>query len=269
MTPVSVHAHDPFFELVTAPSFSRDLIGDLAAGRIAAIQIPDFVHPAFCEQSLAALGTVRFDSYDPDRVYPQVMRFGTGVSDHNVGGRVAETYWPALEESLKALADLGLPLDPFATCRDALARQWPGGVAVGTNGGRALGAGVVREPNGGFQVHFDDALREFGGNLLDANLVAQFAFNCYLSVPEQGGETIVWRHTWEPADEAHRLPRSYGYSETVIGDAESFVLTPQVGMAVLFNPRHFHAVRPSRGARRIALGFAVGLADTGEMFVWG
>ncbi len=267
MKPVS--AHDPFFQPVTAPKFSRDLLGDLVAGRIAAIQVPDFVPSWFCERTLAALETVSFDSYDPDRVYPRVMRFGTGVSDHNVGGRIAESYWSALDLSLKALTELALPFDPFSVCREALAEQWPGGVAVGTHGGRAVGSGVVREPNGGFQVHFDDALREFGGKLLDANLVAQFAFNCYLSVPERGGETVVWRHTWEPADEAHRLPHSYGYGETVIGDAESFELTPQVGMAMLFNPRHFHAVRPSHGARRIALGFAMGLADTGELFVWG
>ncbi|HEU5357047.1 MAG TPA: hypothetical protein VFU65_21435 [Actinocrinis sp.] len=264
-----VLAHDPYFQLVTAPKFSRGLLGDLAAGRIAAIRVPDFAPSWFCQQTLAALESIKFDFYDTNRVYPQVMRFGTGVSDHNVDGRIADTYWPALDASLRALTELRLPFDPFSVCREALAEQWPGGVAVGTHDGRAVGPGVIREPNGGFQVHFDDALREFGGNLLDANLVAQFAFNCYLSVPEEGGETIVWRHRWEPADEAHRLPHSYGYSETVIGNVESFVLSPQVGMAMLFNPRHFHAVRPSRGARRIALGFAMGLADSGELLVWG
>jgi pimeloyl-ACP methyl ester carboxylesterase len=44
-------------------------------------------------------------------------------------------------------------------------------------------------PTDGFLVHFDDAAREFSDDLLDEHLVAQFAFNCYLSAPETGGET--------------------------------------------------------------------------------
>ena len=132
-----------------------------------------------------------------------------------------------------------------------------------------MGAGVAREPNGGFQVHFDDALREFSGNLLDANLVAQFAFNLYLSVPELGGETVVWRHRWQPSDESFRLPHSYGYSVDVVGEAELLELKPMIGDALLFDPRNFHAVRPSHGARRVALGFAVGLSDSGELLAWG
>jgi hypothetical protein len=118
-------------------------------------------------------------------------------------------------------------------------------------------------------VHYDDALREFTGNLLDANLVAQFAFNLYLSVPEHGGETVVWRHRWNPADEACRLPNSYGYAEDVVGDAESFEIKPVVGEALLFDPRNFHAVRPSLDGRRIALGFSVGMTDCGELLTWG
>ena len=132
-----------------------------------------------------------------------------------------------------------------------------------------MGAGVAREPNGGFIVHYDDAIREFSGNLMDANLIAQFAFNLYLSVPRDGGETVVWSHRWRPSDEQYRLPGSYGYMENVVGDAECFALKPVVGEAVLFDPRNFHAVRPSRNARRIALGFSVGLADNGELMTWG
>jgi hypothetical protein len=99
--------------------------------------------------------------------------------------------------------------------------------------------------------------------------VAQFAFNLYLSVPEVGGETVVWRHRWNPDDEAFRLPGSYGYAEAVVGESESFELKPAVGEALLFNPRNFHAVRASHDSRRVALGFSIGLSDTGELLTWG
>jgi len=260
---------DPFFCAVMATSFDRDLLADLAAGRCAAIRVPDLLPSAVCDEVLQALTAVDFESYDRQRVYPPVMRFGSGVSDHRRSGVVADSYWTALEDAAQEWRSLGLSTDPFALCREALSAQWPHGAAVGRRRGREMGAGVAREPNQGFQVHFDDALREFTGNLLDANLIAQFAFNLYLSVPEVGGETVVWRHRWCPADEASRLPHSYGYDSSVVSDAEHFELKPTRYEALLFDPRNFHAVRPSQGTRRIALGFSVGLADTGELLTWG
>jgi hypothetical protein len=261
--------HDPFFVAVTAAEFRREHIADLAAGRCAAIRVPGLFSPQMCEETMRALEKIEFDSYDTARVYPAVMRCGVGVSDHRSDGLVADSYWPAMETARRQWQDLGLAFNPFATCRDALQAGWPHPVRVGQHKGREMGEGVAREPNNGFQVHFDDVLREFEGNLLDEDIVCQFAFNLYLSVPENGGETVVWRHRWDPSDESHRLPHSYGYKTDVVGDAESFELKPTVGEALLFDPRNFHAVRPSHGARRVALGFAVGLTASGELLTWG
>ncbi len=267
MTSESVH--DPFFRAVTSSAFKREQIEDLAAGRCAAVRVPDFLPKAMCEQTLRALENAVFDTYGRQRVDPPVMRFGIGVSDHRTDGVLAETYWEALEGHRRAWQGLGLPFDPFRECRDALGREWPAGVHVGRRGGKELGSGVAREPNQGFQVHFDDSLREFTGNLLDETLVAQFAFNLYLSVPRAGGETVVWRHRWQPADESHRLTGSYGFSPSVTSGGESFELKPGVGEALLFDPRNYHAVRPSRDGRRIALGFSLGLGVSGQLLAWG
>ncbi|GAA0466968.1 proline hydroxylase [Streptomyces olivaceiscleroticus] len=265
----SIARTDPFFRAVISPAFTREHITDLAAGRCAAIRVPDCLPADLCGQTLRALESRTFDTYGKKRVNPPVMRFGIGVSDHREQGQVADGYWNAVKADRQAWLDLGLPFDPFEECRAALGANWPGGVAVGRRGGREMGAGVAREPNQGFQVHFDDALREFSGDLLDAALVAQFAFNLYLSVPETGGETVLWRHLWHPADEKFRLLDSYGYDEAVVDDAESLEFKPEVGEAILINPRYFHAVRPSQGSRRIALGFAVGMTATGELLTWG
>lgn len=261
--------HDPFFHAVTSDQFMREQIADLAAGCCAAIQVPHLIPDSVCAEILTALSETEFASYGRDRVYPPVMRFGVGVSDHRRDRQVADSYWPALDASLAAWQSLGLPFDPFRLCRDALGASWPGRVAVARRGGRELGPGVAREPNQGFIVHFDDASREFSGRFLDENLIAQFAFNLYLSVPEKGGETVIWRHQWDPRDERYRRPGSYGFDDNVVGDAEFFRLTPETGSALLFNPRNYHAVLPSHDSRRIALGFSLGLTDAGELLAWG
>ncbi|MEU8764922.1 proline hydroxylase [Streptomyces sp. NPDC048659] len=261
-------AHDPFFRAATAPAFTHELLTGLAAGRYAAVRVPGFLPAERCAEVLTALEERAFDAYGSARVQPRVMRFGVGISDHMADGGVADSYWLALERHHEAWRGLGLSFDPFALCRERLGTHWPGGVAVGRRGGRELGDGVAREPNQGFRVHFDDSLREYERDLLDVPLIGQFAFNLYLSVPPSGGETVLWRHRWQPEDEAHRLPASYGYDEAVVRDAESLTIAPSVGEALLIDPRFFHAVRPSRGARRIALGFAVGLSSAGHLLTW-
>ncbi|MEU8434953.1 proline hydroxylase [Streptomyces sp. NPDC029216] len=261
-------SHDPFFRAVTAPAFTHELLAGLAAGRCAAVRVPGFLSAERCAEVLGALEARPFDAYQQARIDPPVMRFGVGVSDHMADGGVSDGYWKALEGHHEAWQGLGLSFDPFRTSREALAAAWPGGVAVGRRGGLEMGDGVAREPNQGFQVHFDDALREYAGDLLDVPLMGQFAFNLYLSVPPEGGETVIWRHRWQPEDEAHRLSAYYGYDEAVVRGAESIELAPQVGEALLLDPRFFHAVRPSRGARRIALGFAVGIGTNGQLLTW-
>lgn len=264
----AVGIRDPFFSLLVASEFRREQIADLAAGRCAAIQVPGLFSVETCEEILAALSKVEFDAYDAARVQPVVFRCGVGVSDYRVDGQLIDSYWPALEAAEETWNSLDLPYDPFAKCREALQAGWQNRVEIGRRSGRPLGAGVVREPNGGFQVHYDDVLREFVGDLLDSSLIAQFAFNLYLEVPEAGGETVVWRHRWHPADESFRLPHSYGYDRAAVGDAEFFELKPSVGEALLFDPRNYHAVAPSGGGRRLALGFAVGLDDRGRLLTW-
>lgn len=263
------NARNVVFRVRTSNEFLYEDIADLAAGRCAAIRVPNCISAVTNRQMLDVLSKTDFESYGERRVFPVVKRFGVAVSDHREDGGVRESYWHSLHSAKNSWNQLGLGFDVFEFCRDALGKHWQGPVVVGQRGGREMGPGVVREPNGGFVVHFDDASREFSGDLLDDHLVSQFAFNLYLSVPEHGGQTVVWRHRWSPADEAHRIPNSYGYYESVVDWAESIEIEPQVGEAVLVDSRNYHAVRPSAGSRRIALGFSVGLSTSGALLTWG
>lgn len=265
----SAGLHDPFFRVVTAPAFSRQHIADLASGRCAVLRVPELLSEATCAQLVDCLLTADFDSYGRERVQPAVMRFGVGVSDHRTEGGIADTYWPALEAARRAWRSLPLPFDPLEAARRALTSDWPGRSGIARHRGRELGPGVAREAPQGFLVHFDDAVREFPASLLDDPPVAQLAFNLYLAMPETGGETVVWRHRWHPADEAFRPLNSYGFTEECVQGAEELEIKPAVGEALLFDSRNYHAVRPGSPGRRITLGFSVGLTAHGELLAWG
>jgi hypothetical protein len=126
---------------------------------------------------------------------------------------------------------------------------------------------MIREANRGVPPHWDDVVREYPEDFLESRPVAQLAFNVYLSMPEQGGETLVWRRRWCPADEEHRV--GFAYGPGIALEDEPLVLRSEIGDALLFDPRNYHAVRPAIGeGRRMALAFFLGLGADGGLTAW-
>jgi hypothetical protein len=261
-------SNDPLFTVRTVERLSRADIIAVAAGRIAAVRVPVWLSADESTQVVKALDAEDFDTYDPVRVVPRVAKFGPGVNDHRSGGRLLPSYWPAAEQAWKDWSRVRTGCDPIARCTENLREAWAGDVAVGASGGKAMFAGIVREINDGLQVHFDDLLREYAEPLFGVDVVSQLAFNLYLHVPGQGGETVIWRRRWRPADEAHAIPHGYGYRESVVDGAESLKLKPMTGEAFLFDPRNYHTVTPAVGDRRVSLGFFVALAPDGKLLLW-
>jgi hypothetical protein len=88
----------------------------------------------------------------------------------------------------------------------------------------------------------------------------------FVSVPEYGGETYVWRHRWQPEDERHRL--RFGYKNAAVASRSRIAVTPQLGDAVFFDSRNYHQVRPSTGGRRVSLSFFLGMTTRGHLLIW-
>jgi hypothetical protein len=258
---------DPLFVAVGSEAITRADVAGLVAGRIAAVRVPELLSAARCHTITAALADAEMDRYDESRVFPVVAKFGPAINDHRDGGDLREDYWEAAEAADKGWSTLGLPAAPRELCLGAFRAAWPD-VAPGRRQGRQMHVGIVREINAGLQVHFDDAVREYAGRLLDAEVVAQLAFNIYVQVPPGGGETVLWRRRWQPDDEELRIPGGYGYREAVTNGAQSLTLRPALGEGFLFDPRHYHTVRPATDGRRISIGCFVGLTDDGRLALW-
>ena len=221
---------------------------------------------ARCQAITAALANAPMDRYDESRVFPVVAKFGSAINDHRSAGELREDYWDAAGAAEKSWSTLGRWVSP-EPCLAAFRGAWPD-VAPGRRQGREMHVGIVREINAGLQVHFDDAVREYAGRLLDGEVVAQLAFNIYIRVPPAGGETVLWRRRWQPDDEPLRIPGGYGFQEAVAADTQSLTLRPTLGEGFLFDPRHYHTVRQVSDGRRISIGCFVGLTDDGRLALW-
>lgn len=257
---------DPFFSTVDAASITSWRISGLLAGRSAVLRIPMMLSPAICQDVVERLDDLSLDLYDQRRVNPPIARFGPAINDFRSEGRLLDEYWEQASRAAQAWQAANLRCDPVRVSVEAFRQAWPGPVRMATNNGQELFAGMVREINGGAHVHYDDVVREFPLGAFDTEVVAQLAFNLYLSMPESGGETVVWRRRWEPADERHR--NGYGYERSLVESCQSITVRPRVGDVLVFDPRNYHAVEPGNGARRIAVAFFIALGAQGELLIW-
>ena len=258
---------DPLFVAVESAAFSRADVAGLVAGRLAAVRVPGLLSAARCQAITAALAAAPMDRYDESRVFPAVAKFGPAINDHRYAGELRDDYWDAARAAEKSWSVLGLADTPRELCLAAFRAGWPD-VAPGRRERRDMHVGIIREINDGLQVHYDDAVREYRGRLLDVDLVAQLAFNIYIRVPPAGGDTVLWRRRWQPDDEDLRIPGGYGYDESVVASTQSLTLRPTLGEGFLFDPRHYHTVRPASDGRRISIGCFVGLTDDGRLALW-
>ncbi|WP_250301018.1 hypothetical protein [Streptomyces sp. A 4/2] len=256
---------DPMFDALSLENPTRSDLLRLAAGTLAAVRIPAHLRDVDCKALVQALDSHEFDTYDERRIYPPVMKLGPAVFDYYLDDGIRDEYWEHAAESRRTWKQLVGDHDPLDLLVGELRRIWGGSVEPATVDGRELFVGMVRELTGGARMHFDELMREFPG-VLDQQLVAQFGFNCYIAVPDDGGELVVYRRRWKPSDEAHRV--GYGWSESVAADEPRVEIKPGLGDSIWFDSRNFHAIKPNSEGRRLSLSFFCGVTTENKIVLW-
>lgn len=266
MSDTPTTALDPLFAPLDAPAFTDRHIAHLASGVTAAVRVPNFVDAPTCTHALAALDRLPTTDYDQARVPTPILRFGPALNDYRLpNGHLSSRYWTDANVARAAWASAGMRPDPIAISLQRIGQAWGAAVTPATIDGRPLFGGTLREINAGALIHYDELVREWPAGLLDQQLVAQLAFNVWVSAPESGGETHIWRHRWHPGDEQYR--DAYGYTPEAVEHDQQVSLRPQLGDGLLFNPANYHAVESATG-RRIAFAFFLGLTTNGQLIVW-
>ncbi|MCT9093208.1 2OG-Fe(II) oxygenase [Streptomyces sp. ASQP_92] len=256
---------DPLFDVLSSTVPYRSDLVRLAAGTLAAVRIPSHLPADRCAELVRALDDCEFDTYDERRIFPPVTKLGPAVFDYYLDDTIRAEYWEHAEQSRRTWKRIVGDNDPLDMLISELRLIWQGPVEPATVGGRELFVGMVRELTGGARMHFDELMREFPG-VVDQELVAQFGFNCYISVPEDGGDLVVYRRRWKPSDERERI--GYGWSERVAADEPRVMVKPEVGDSVWFDSRNFHAITPNTAGRRLSISFFCGVTPENKLVLW-
>ncbi|MEU8925304.1 2OG-Fe(II) oxygenase [Kitasatospora sp. NPDC048545] len=238
----------------------------LASGVLGAVLVEGFAPAELCAAVMKGLDDHPLGAYDEAVVFPPVAKLGPAAYDFYGARELNAEYWGNAEQARAIRSTLLDGADPLEYAVDRFRSVWPGPVAPASCAGRPLFAGMIREVTTGMKMHWDEIVRELPG-ALDEEPVAQLAFNWYLSMPERGGDTQVYKRRWSPADEDHR--DGYGWAERMVEREPTAAVRPAAGDAVLFDPRNYHLVRPCAGeGRRVSLSFFLGVTASGRLLYW-
>lgn len=256
---------DPLFTVQQTSRLERRNLMDLASGLTGAVLVKGFANSRSCAALIDRLGDDVLVPYDPNRYVIPAARMGPVINEFNESGYLKPEYWP--EAKAAEVFWSGQNEHFRAACIRKIGVAWGGRVEIASVRSKPLFYGIVRESGNGTLIHWDEVTREFHADLLDAPPIAQIAFNLFLRMPLEGGQTSIWRHRWDPRDEAHRVGFGYEASGTV-ADCQHIEVRANEGDAVLFDPRNFHAVRPGSQGQRLAIAFFIGVTSHGSLIIW-
>lgn len=232
--------------------------------RIPLIRLKEFATPEECEMLYAQTQSLNFDAYQD--VTPKIERVGITVFEYNSISKA--DYFRGAEQATKLRDSITAasfnPLErimaQFRQCTDANVR-----IASEPFYGSYY-AGLIRKIEHGTHVHIDYApLEQTEWEV--CKIITQLSWTLYLKLsPNNHGKTCISDRRWQPADEQYKLD-SYGYSDTVIADAEMIAFQPCVGDVLLFNTTNFHYVEPMDG-QRVGFTSMIGLLPNGEIIFW-
>src|SRR5450755_4602276 len=263
---VTDQTSDPLFKKATAATLNADLILELAAAAIGAVHITEAFSADQCRDFMADLDWSALSPYAETRYQHPAARLGPVINEFNAGESIGPQYWQAAQSAISYWGDHSGKPDLRSACAALIQSVWDGSVSACTVNGRELFWGIVREINSGTLIHWDEVIREYPVCMLDRFPVVQMAFNAFMSTPEVGGETCVWRKRWHPQDEIHRT--GFGYRADAVKDKPHITITPRTGDVVLFDSRNFHVVKQSSQGRRVTISFFIGLAGDGDLVLW-
>ncbi|MCP6758270.1 MAG: hypothetical protein NHB32_05700 [Fischerella sp. CENA71] len=245
-------------------SLTKESLRMLWENRIPLIRIKDFATVQECDTLVAQAQFFNFDSYQD--VYPQIERIGITVFEYNRISKAA--YFQAVERASQLRNSImAASFNPLERLMEKIRECTGATVRIASEPlYGSYYAGLIRKIEQGTQLHIDYAPLE-QAEWEVGTVIYQLSWNLYLKFSSNNhGKTRIYDRQWQQGNDQYKLD-SYGYSDTVIADADMITFQPHVGDVFIFNTRNFHTVDPMDG-QRVTFTSAIGLLPNGEIILW-
>lgn len=247
---------------------SSQSVADLFDNRFAAIQVRGFLTPEQNQKivdAVRAWGLIVYNYQHATDVPKAQHLFETHYLYED---KKPEEYFAitphVIEDYRRFCKEIGF--DPALLFADSIQRLTGSPVRIAEQDGQMYTYAIVRELQNSALLHADYA------HFLDAKwslsrIVKQFAWNIYLTDPQDGGDVVVYNHPWSRQDDQWQIGQTYGYSHEVVKGAERCAIQVAPRQLVIFNSRNFHEVTAS-SQMRLSIGGHLGVDADGHMWIW-
>lgn len=250
---------------------------DLFDGKIAALRIPNFIPNEAISHALTKLSSEYvIEDYNNAQGVGR-LNLGMAYFEATESSTKKALYYQKAIPAIEAIRNGFFPyLAPMDAVRLILDEQWPHGCNLLNLQEGPMFLGLIRALTEEVLAHEDKLERDdpeakIKLKLKPNQIWEQFAVNCYLQVPKEGGDLKLWNISL-PDDKYNKLQRAskseYGISPSLLPQP-LIVIHPEKGDLIFFNSRNLHAVTPSKDEIRISTsGFIKYRGKDTEIDVW-
>jgi hypothetical protein len=266
----SPHQTPPTSAVQEQEELTSEALIALHTGRTLALRIPGFYPPFLCSEIAERM--VRSELYGSYANAPRIGRVGQALFETLASNEHRQAYEANALVWIQQMRRYCAPyLSPIDKLRLRLDETWPSGTRLGSLNGRKMFVGLARVfDNGAAAEPHQDVLHwDIPNELVAQSLTSQFAANIYLSLPEDGGDLLVWPQSFDQVEyDQHRNPGSYGVRKTSLQSAPVRI-SPRTGELILFSSLCVHAVEESHGGKRVTWSCFIGAENIkSPLMVW-
>ncbi len=251
----------------TAKSLNTKDLQDLFSKKIMALRIPNFCPPEVVNSGLYNLRNKEIVEYQNAEGVGKLKDVGMAFFEIE-NEETRKKYYDERLSSLEALRTAFSPfLSPIDKVRVQLDEQWPAGASLLDLGKGPMFVGLVRAIQGHIKPHEDKLERDDPTAMSKIDYVSQIAFNCYLQVPDHGGELEIWDLSLNDNNYNELRGDSYGIDRSKL-PSPTYTLKPEAGEFIAFNGRNLHAVTETKTIRVATSGFVLYQGEKKPLKFW-
>lgn len=247
-----------------------ETFSQLLQNKIPAIRVKNFLSR---EQALSLsqnIENINFSFYE--NVYPPIGRIGITQFEYSQKNKIDYFKQVSNASNIRDKIFTSAGIDVLKKLKDTLITLgYNTDIAYESEGVKYF-CGLIRDMGGAADLHFDYAPYD-APEWNIGKLTNQIAWNVYVKLPEQGGETIVYDKFWQSKIFEKFLSDnntgSYGFKKELVEDSRHLRIRPSVGDLWFFNSRNFHEVLSSNGKKRLSISSFIGqVEDQKNLFLW-